>query len=457
MTLVQFGLVKVFLEENCESEQWSGMVMDGSALREVALTPDTVNLYHACDRIIKPATADLKCSFVELVAAGPQQPAWFVSHWFGEPVLDFVRCLTQHASDRGLAGGTPYWVCAYANNQWELDSAVTADPSESSFRKAMALSEGTLSIVDRKAVVYSRVWCVFEIHTAVVTFAGEGRSKYLFDIYTAIDVTHRLPSTDENVFDVVECEAVGITTGFTQLDSARGGHLNLTRKAFREKAFPTDLTCEALQVDVKRAKASMEADRRGILNFIAGLADLGAAPHDEHETYERLNAELRGKFAAGSWRSALERGEEMRSYEVALRNSRLQDLTFSFRQCGQLTDDALGALAGSLPEELQSLSLGLRFSAQFGDKGLASLGQGVPRKIQTLIVYAANCPGPTLAGLKEFLRPLSRDIKKFIFNTSLGPAEVESFRQAVATHFQRDARIVDQNDPGNKFYAVFSP
>eukprot|EP00404_Azadinium_spinosum_P005880 CAMPEP_0180453516 /NCGR_PEP_ID=MMETSP1036_2-20121128/19808_1 /TAXON_ID=632150 /ORGANISM="Azadinium spinosum, Strain 3D9" /LENGTH=186 /DNA_ID=CAMNT_0022460017 /DNA_START=3 /DNA_END=560 /DNA_ORIENTATION=- len=76
MTLVQLGLVKVFLEENCVSEKWSGAVMDGNTLREAPLKPEMVNLYHACDWIIKPATAGLKCSFVELVAGGPQKPKW---------------------------------------------------------------------------------------------------------------------------------------------------------------------------------------------------------------------------------------------------------------------------------------------------------------------------------------------------------------------------------------------
>ena len=53
--------------------------------------------------IIKPATAEQKCSYVELVApAGTtsQKPKWFVSHWWGEAVFDFITCLSQHQQDR---------------------------------------------------------------------------------------------------------------------------------------------------------------------------------------------------------------------------------------------------------------------------------------------------------------------------------------------------------------------
>ena len=36
----------------------------------------------------------------------------FVSHWWGEPVVQFIACVAKQ-----LAETVPYWVCAYANNQ----------------------------------------------------------------------------------------------------------------------------------------------------------------------------------------------------------------------------------------------------------------------------------------------------------------------------------------------------
>lgn len=62
-----------------------------------------------------------QCSFVELVADNhtKQRPKWFVSHLWGEPVAvqAMLDCLIQHAFNHCLPEDTPYWVCAYANNQ----------------------------------------------------------------------------------------------------------------------------------------------------------------------------------------------------------------------------------------------------------------------------------------------------------------------------------------------------
>ena len=46
----------------------------------------------------------------------------------------------------GGAGRTE--VCAYANNQWDIQNEVSLDPSQSSFFLAMQASQGTVSILD---------------------------------------------------------------------------------------------------------------------------------------------------------------------------------------------------------------------------------------------------------------------------------------------------------------------
>ena len=84
------------------------------------LHKDTINLYAVADWIIKPFTAKEACSFVELVVdegTSEQIPQWFISHWWGEAVLAFIRAVEAHAKARGLEASAAYWVCAYANNQ----------------------------------------------------------------------------------------------------------------------------------------------------------------------------------------------------------------------------------------------------------------------------------------------------------------------------------------------------
>ena len=113
---------------------------------------------------------------MELVApqgTTKQTPRWFVSHWWGEPVKDFVKAVEKHSKvrfprgernevdcDRNTADeDVSYWVCAYANNQHGLGSDIPADPRESAFFKAMQLCEGVLVVLDASEVVFTRSWC----------------------------------------------------------------------------------------------------------------------------------------------------------------------------------------------------------------------------------------------------------------------------------------------------------
>ena len=73
-------------------------------------------MYDVNKYIIKPETEEKQCSYVELVApedARAQTPTWFVSHWWGEPVMDFIACVEEHAKVRRLdPEEAVYWVCA---------------------------------------------------------------------------------------------------------------------------------------------------------------------------------------------------------------------------------------------------------------------------------------------------------------------------------------------------------
>ena len=74
---------------------------------------------------------------MEFVAGASQPPQWFASHWWGEPVLDFARCVNSHAELRHISADAAYWVCAYANCQWDFGGEIVDDPEQTSFMKAM--------------------------------------------------------------------------------------------------------------------------------------------------------------------------------------------------------------------------------------------------------------------------------------------------------------------------------
>ena len=97
--------IPAHIKRRCANEGWLNFQAE-------ALTDKTVTLYDAARYVIKPATYAKLCSYVELVAAGAQRPKWFCSHWWGEPVFDFVACIETHAMDHGYDDATAYWVCA---------------------------------------------------------------------------------------------------------------------------------------------------------------------------------------------------------------------------------------------------------------------------------------------------------------------------------------------------------
>ena len=87
-----------------------------------------------------------------------------------EPIKLFLACLRRHATIRELSvtqALATYWVCAYANNQWVLEDAISDNPRKTSFYKAMQLSHGVLLVLDSNATPFSRIWCCFEESIAV--------------------------------------------------------------------------------------------------------------------------------------------------------------------------------------------------------------------------------------------------------------------------------------------------
>ena len=251
MRISQMHDLRCHITRRCEAEGWTNF---GGTL----LTPGQVTLYDACRYVIKPMTAARRASYVEIVALTEQRPKWFVSHWWGEPVLTFIKCVAQHAFSRGeitglkcegdwrhslkAKAGPPtelaaYWVCAYANNQWDLGSSVTSDPSQTSFYKAIGLSKGTVTVLDHDAITFTRIWCSFEIYTSI----KEGGPKFIYDIVSLMP--------DDKTVVAIQDKNGGHCTDIDQMP------LEVSKRVMEMVA------CES-------AQASMEADRVHILNRI---------------------------------------------------------------------------------------------------------------------------------------------------------------------------------------------
>jgi len=178
ITFAQLLAVKVNMEKRCVKEGW---ISTNPEDNETLLTPDKVTLLYDLNKYtIIPYTKDSKSSFVETLpsTAGTQPPKFFVGHTWGERFYHTLDCIKQmikdfkdnhyhDPSDNQRGGGmtehTPIWIYAFANNQHDLDQAITADPSESGFAKAMEVANyRTISILDKDGIVFERIWCVYE-------------------------------------------------------------------------------------------------------------------------------------------------------------------------------------------------------------------------------------------------------------------------------------------------------
>jgi hypothetical protein len=121
------------------------------------VTAKTLNLYHMVDFVVKPATEAANCSAAELVSSHAQLPQWFVSHWWGEPVADFITCLKVLCADKGLPiETTTFWVCAYALNQHDVEGELRGGVQDSPFVRALLLADGAVSIVDSQGQYFTR-------------------------------------------------------------------------------------------------------------------------------------------------------------------------------------------------------------------------------------------------------------------------------------------------------------
>ena len=206
---------------------------------------------------------------------------------------------------------------AYANNQHKIVEEMKTNP----FLKAMKIVEGTVSILDSNCVVYSRIWCVYELYKSLM---GQNE-KYKFDIYTDFSLN----------------SALGITHGIRGM----------------EGRFPIDRILKVIDIDVVKAKASKLDDAKFIKNDITGN-DKDAEPLESHSKYDELNMILKSKFVAPVIHRIIYEVKDETKVQLCLesfKNSKPRDIVLDFENCGRFNDDIAERLVDSLPPTLEKL------------------------------------------------------------------------------------------------------
>ena len=126
------------------------------------------------------------------------------------------------------------------------------------------------------------------------------------------------------------------------------------RKAHRQARFPVGLLQAAFRIKVEEGQASVETDRRHILNSLTGMP-LDSEPHLTHEQYDRINKLLHAHYALGGLpRCFSEGGEALGQCLAALRASPPTD---RFVVSAPLDGATVEQLIDLLPPTLQHLEM----------------------------------------------------------------------------------------------------
>jgi hypothetical protein len=253
--------------------------------------------------------------------------------------------------------------------------------------RAIALAEGrVLSIIDTKAVTYTRAWCMLEMNHALDLYPLAP-----FDIYTACpgaaaydmttfdeikaavgkeglrgsawlaEVYRRMPIVRDRI-------AVGLTSGPCNADCGEP-----IAQTLRQECFPLDMLMGGLDFRMQNMQATVETDLAMIFNFIAHRPDTDEkgepnTPLAESAEYEKMNNNVRGFFAASSWKLLIGRDEDHAKCTSRLAVSGIHELAISFRGCAVFTDIEAHVLAGALPKALEEVRL------EFTQSGCTSEG-----------------------------------------------------------------------------------
>ncbi len=227
MTLKELRAIRAIILNKCVKQKWKS-----SLDNETRLRPDDVNLYDLNEILIKPLTRRDNVAFKELFSSGETAPTYYVSHWWGEKVLDFIKCCEGHAMMHRLDPSVAsYWVCAYANRQHDLGSDLGTDPTKSSFNRAMQLAKGVLLVVDPRVVVTSRIWVDYELFRTI-------QSKCMLDFAIF----------NQGIVSLIADEALANEHPY--------------QRNIRENKFPFEEVCDKFfQLQLHSGEASLEIDK----------------------------------------------------------------------------------------------------------------------------------------------------------------------------------------------------
>lgn len=276
-----------------------------SATYNQRISWDIINMYHINQHFVKPLTKQAQCSYVELVADGPQQCVWFVSHYWGGLFGLLVQMLVFHAKSRALDGSAAYWICTLANRQHDLSELSGTLESTPFYRAIQSNScRGVVAVMgDERCVLFERVWCCFEAFVVLKTkeqVSDPDREKWY-------DVAAWNKEGDQHRYHV-SGKKLPIAAGpALQIDLGAGR----TKDCCEQQGayFPGCVAKHGVRTSVETAEASRASDKKTILHLISDTPVTDSDPPSSCHGYDHVNNRLRRFFKGPAVWAMAENGE----------------------------------------------------------------------------------------------------------------------------------------------------
>jgi len=402
VTVAQFMQIYAYVEAKCG--EWK-------------LNLAEVNYYHVSTWLTQPVTITTNSALFEHVSDKQQAPTWFLSHWWGEPMINVMKCLRRHNAVRSLPSHVAYWICAYANRQDELQAEFSNGPRQANFFKAMQLAKfKVLLILDiayggkGPATPFKRTWCIFEC------------AMCLDQVSAPLDTAAIVPGSGD---DDVQIVCSGLTKFERTSDTYLAGR-GMATKVKREATFPDEIVKAGLAFNVRLSAASSPEDRISLLNCIVGQSP-DAEPPLKHEKYDQLNKRIQGLFAQIYWHRALAKevpAKELEQGEV--RKAHMKHLTHLAKAIAgdtwrrslglclagcKLEDETVQLIALGVPASVVNLSLNLQ-QTSLVDRQIEMLAGLLPKSVQVLSLDVSGCSEITDGGVMAFVQKLNKSLVK---------------------------------------------
>jgi len=411
-TMAQLQRVANFSKERCH--RWrdqAPFAVSRHSGRKLHI--DFMNWCHVYDWLAIPAGKPKDCSLVEMMTDRPQPPKYYLLHWWGDLLLNVIKCMKTHMEIRSLAEDTVYWTACFANRPHSSQDNILLSQKDTCFFKAMSASNFNIMLAvdpqtefSTSGTIFSRLWCCYEL-------------------------SHCLDEPN-TVLDFVQCPngAVKASMLTERMTSGEKDQENVSKtsgykaKMDREKHFSLHVMEIALNLDVASLQITEPVERRKLLNSIA-QRELAEELLEKHEQYNKVSIRIRSLCAMTFWRRTMTgsvsdsdlhrvQGKLM---EI-LRNdiwatSLVMDLAFA-----KDGPEKLKLLATGFPPGLLELKLDLR-ELELINENMPALANALPKDLEDLTIDMRGNDLMHNIGIEDFmaklpskLRNLNLDLKK---------------------------------------------